>query len=97
MDTRVIAPARNDAILDRLASTLDSNFPPGRLVAVPITSDVDHQIGAIEAGAGDIPVDAHLVNSAASAFTSEGHSPHFKACIMSIRHSGLVSLLDHTA
>jgi len=93
MGARVIALGRNKAILDQLASSLGSKFPPGRLVTVPMTSDVDSQTEAIKAAAGNIPIDAYLDISPPSAFTSEGQSPHFKACIMSLRHSGRVSLM----
>ena len=93
MGARVIALGRNKAVLEQLSSSLGSNFPPGRLTTVPITTDFDSQLKAIKTAAGSIPIDAFLDISPAIAFTAEHQSPHFKACIMSLRHSGRVSLM----
>ncbi|KAK5945072.1 hypothetical protein PMZ80_002275 [Knufia obscura] len=93
MGARVIALGRNENILNQLSSFLGSKQPAGRLITVPIKSDMDTQLDAIKSAAGTIPIDAYLDISPPSAFTSTNQSPHFKACILSLRHSGRVSLM----
>lgn len=89
MGARVIAMGRNKDSLRRLADTFDPSFPAGRLVTVPMTGDVEEEIAAIKAAADGLPVDAFFDISPPQATTST----HFKAAIMSLRHSGRASLM----
>lgn len=93
MGARVIALGRNKSVLEQLSASLSAKFTSGRLATVPIASDVESQIKAIRSAAGAVPIDAYLDISPASAFSASSQSPHFKACILSLRHSGRVSLM----
>ncbi|ETN36681.1 uncharacterized protein HMPREF1541_08959 [Cyphellophora europaea CBS 101466] len=89
MGARVIAMGRNTETLARLQQTLAKVYPPDRLLTVPIVGDIDKEMAALKKAAGTRPIDAFFdISPPAGAKSS-----HFKAAILSLRHSGRVSLM----
>lgn len=89
MGARVIAMGRNQDVLASIQSNLAPHFPAGRVVTVPIEGDVDSLVSSIQKAAGSAPIDCFFDISPPAAT----NAPFFKAAILSIRHSGRVSLM----
>lgn len=84
----VIAMGRNKTVLAELESIFQTRYP-GLFTTVPIVGDVDKEVAAIRTAAAGRPIDAFFDIS-----PPEGaKSTHFKAAILSLRHSGRVSLM----
>lgn len=88
---RVIAVGRNENTLAQLKSTYSTLYPPSRLITVPIAPDstVESLQKAVTDAAAPQEIDVFFDISPPVA----ADSPHFKACIMALRHSGRVSLM----
>lgn len=88
---RVIALGRNEKVLAQLKTTYSTIFPPSRLTTVPMPPDstVESLQKAVVAAAAPQEIDVFFDISPPVA----ADSPHFKACILAVRHSGRVSLM----
>lgn len=89
LGARVIAMGRNKEALARLVDTYKPLYPEGRLLTVPITGNVEEEVAALKAAAGDQPIDVFFDISPPQA----SKSTHFKAAILALRHSGRVSMM----
>jgi threonine dehydrogenase-like Zn-dependent dehydrogenase len=79
-ETVVVAPA---------TGSMDKLYPSERLSTVPVTGDFDEELAALQKAAGSRPVDAYFDISPDAA----SNASYFKAAIMSLRHSGRISLM----
>jgi threonine dehydrogenase-like Zn-dependent dehydrogenase len=89
MGARVIAMGRNTEILSRMKETYDKMYPADRLLTVPITGNQEDELAALKKAAGSRPIDAFFDISPDMA----SNATYFTAAILSLRHSGRVSLM----
>jgi D-arabinose 1-dehydrogenase-like Zn-dependent alcohol dehydrogenase len=89
MGARVIAMGRNAKVLAQLNDKFSEQYPTDRLLTVPITGNLEEEMAALKAAAGSRPIDAFYDISPDAAV----NATYFKAAIMSLRHSGRISLM----
>ncbi|KPI45923.1 uncharacterized protein AB675_562 [Cyphellophora attinorum] len=89
MGARVIAMGRNARVLAQLREKFSEQYPADRLLTVPITGNLEEEMTALKAAAGTRPIDAFYDISPDAAT----NATYFKAAIMSLRHSGRISLM----
>jgi NADPH:quinone reductase-like Zn-dependent oxidoreductase len=89
MGARVIAMGRNKDVLARIQDAVAAQYAADRLVTVPIVGDEEKEIAALKQAAGSRPIDAFYDISP----DAGRNGTYFKAAIMSLRHSGRVSLM----
>lgn len=86
---RVIAMGRNTKVLEQLQTSHATQHPADRLLTVPITGDFEQEKAALAKAAGSRPIDAYYDISPPAA----ANGSFFQAAILSLRHSGRVSLM----
>ena len=86
MGARVIAAARNEKVLSKMAETFKSTE---RFVPVILKSDIEADAAAIRTAAGGKGADAYIDFSPPAA----PKSTHLQACIMALRPFGRVALM----
>lgn len=89
LGARVIAMGRNTKVLEQLQTALATQYPADRLLTVPITGDLEQEKAALAKAAGNRPIDAFFDISPPAA----ANGSFFQAAILSLRHSGRVSLM----
>lgn len=93
LGARVVALGRNQETLAKVKEALSAIFPPGRLITAPILPEPEPQLAAIKTAleSFNCPDGADCFFDISPPFASK--SAHFKASILSLRHSGRVSLM----
>lgn len=93
LGARVVAMGRNQQALTKLRSSLGKQFGEDRLTTVPILPGFDDQLSALKNTLRDFNCQKGADVFFDISPPEAAKSSHFKAAILSLRHSGRVSLM----